>query len=513
MKRLAALLMCVMLTMAAVMTAGGEALAEGESKTLVYGMDKSWNRLMPYDLSGMNMIMVSDKIFDKLTYLSENGLGLRAAESIEVEDGGKTFVIKIRENAMWHDGVPVTIDDWIWTLETMSDPAINDIAGKVYLNVFEGTDNAGIRVEGETFGVEKVDEYTMKWHLKTATSPEAFFFSYNNRFSVLPKHLLENIPVADLNGASFWTNPVGSGPYKFVSEISGQEITLESFADYELGEPQIHTLIYKVMDKSSFANALLAGEIDTCYSNLTADEALALDGQNGLRAEQVTGNTIAYYFTINNEKFNANVRYALSLLLDKDIILQSIFGGKGVVAESWVLPTSAYYNTNLTFQRNVEEAKRILDEENFDYSQVITIGASNSRRQNIALIAQACFAEAGITLDVIQGENLFAAATNGEIDMTVMSWTSSASPTYWLAYQKGSYSRIQDSKYYDALTAVNVESDPEKKVQMMYDIQEVYARECPYIPLCQEYIYMVMADEVHGVSIPNVDQCWTWTMD
>ena len=160
-----------------------------------------------------------------------------------------------------------------------------------------------------------------------------------------------------------------------------------------------------------------------------------------------------------------------------------------------------------------EEAKRILDEENFDYSQVITIGASNSRRQNIALIAQACFAEAGITLDVIQGENLFAAATNGEIDMTVMSWTSSASPTYWLAYQKGSYSRIQDSKYYDALTAVNVESDPEKKVQMMYDIQEVYARECPYIPLCQEYIYMVMADEVHGVSIPNVDQCWTWTMD
>ena len=114
---------------------------------------------------------------------------------------------------------------------------------------------------------------------------------------------------------------------------------------------------------------------------------------------------------------------------------------------------------------------------------------------------------------MIQGENLFAAATNGEIDMTVMSWTSSASPTYWLAYQKGSYSRIQDSKYYDALTAVNVESDPEKKVQMMYDIQEVYARECPYIPLCQEYIYMVMADEVHGVSIPNVDQGWTWTMD
>ena len=48
---------------------------------------------------------------------------------------------------------------------------------------------------------------------------------------------------------------------------------------------------------------------------------------------------------------------------------------------------------------------------------------------------------------------------------------------------------------------------------MIYDIQEVYAHECPYIPRCQEYIYMVMADEVHGVSIPNVDQCWTWTMD
>lgn len=510
MKRIIALVLTLMLILP--LFAMNFAVADSE-KTMIYATDKSWNRLMPYDLNGLNMIMVNDKIFDKLTYLSGEGLGLRAAESIEVEDGGKTFVIKIRENSFWHDGTPVTINDWIWTLNTMSDPVLSELTARVYLNVFDGTDNSGARIEGETFGVEKVDEYTMKWHLKTATSPEAFFFSYNNRFSVLPEHLLKDIPLDKLNSDSFWASPIGSGPYCYVSEVSGQEITLRAFDQFELGRPQIDNLVYKVMDNSSFSNALLSGEADMCYSNLTAEEALSLDGINGLHTEEVTGNTIAVFFTINNEKFNPNVRRAFSLLLNKEFILQAVFGGNGMVAESWVLPTSPYYNTNLKFERNVEEAVRILQAENFDFSQTLTIGASNTERQNIALIAKNNFAEAGLNLEVIQGENLFARASSGELDMTVISWTSSASPTYWLSYQYGSYSRIQDAKYSDLMKAVNVEGDIAKKTEMMYDLQELYAEECPYIPICHQYLYVVLSEKLHNVSIPNVDQCWNWEMD
>ncbi|MGN1194164.1 MAG: ABC transporter substrate-binding protein, partial [Acutalibacteraceae bacterium] len=131
--------------------------ANGE-KIVVYALNSTWSRLMPYDLNGMNMIAPNDKVFDKLTYVTEDGIGMRAAESIEMQDGGTTFVIKLREGSLWHDGEPVTSADWLWTYQTISSAEFPATASKSYLSNFTGTDDTGTVIEGETIGIEAPDD-------------------------------------------------------------------------------------------------------------------------------------------------------------------------------------------------------------------------------------------------------------------------------------------------------------------------------------------------------------------
>ena len=64
-----------------------------------------------------------DKIYDKLVYIDEEGkVSPRAAKSWTLADDGMSLTIALDENAKWHDGEPVTADDWIWTIEYMVSP-------------------------------------------------------------------------------------------------------------------------------------------------------------------------------------------------------------------------------------------------------------------------------------------------------------------------------------------------------------------------------------------------------
>ena len=252
-------------------------------KNIVYALSGAWNRLMPYDLIGINSIIPNEKIFDRLVgFDNESIIYYRAAQSIDLSDDMKTFTVHLNPDSKWHDGEPVTAYDWEWTFQTMAKPEFEGYGSRGFLSGFAGVDATGT---GD-IQISAIDDYTLEMHLKSPTTPEAFFGSYSYYYYVLPKHLLEDIPVDELGNCDFWNNPVGSGPCKFVSETPGYEVELEAFDDYYLGRPQFDKLIYRVMDKDTLSAGLLAGEFDTGWRNVSAEEALdTLDGVDGLHAD------------------------------------------------------------------------------------------------------------------------------------------------------------------------------------------------------------------------------------
>lgn len=80
-----------------------------------------------------------------------------------------------------------------------------------------------------------MDDYTLKINFKSVIPVEDWLILHNKYFYVLPEHLLKDMAPEEIKTSDFWKAPVGSGPCTFISELSGSELQLGSFADYHMG--------------------------------------------------------------------------------------------------------------------------------------------------------------------------------------------------------------------------------------------------------------------------------------
>ena len=204
----------------------------------------------------MYNLEVLGNIYDRLAYSKLNGdeFTPRGASSWESADDNQAIVFHLDENATWSDGEPVTASDWVYTLKLVSDPSFTGTS-RSCAKTIAGTDDNGVAIDGETFGAEAVDDYTLKLTLKAAATPEDWLLANNRTFFVLPEHCLTDYTAADVINADFWTAPVGSGPLKFESEVIGSELVLDARPEYQLGAPGFGKMVCTVMDSSNTVRA------------------------------------------------------------------------------------------------------------------------------------------------------------------------------------------------------------------------------------------------------------------
>jgi peptide/nickel transport system substrate-binding protein len=129
-----------------------------------------------------------------LTYDKTGHLSNDLARSIQSNDLGNVYTVVLRDDARWHDGRKVTVDDVIFTIETIQHPNTRSV------------------VSGwGSVDVTRVDDHTIQFGL----SSSYVAFAHSLTFPVLPKHLLENTLPINLRESSFSQNPIGSGPFTF----------------------------------------------------------------------------------------------------------------------------------------------------------------------------------------------------------------------------------------------------------------------------------------------------------
>lgn len=322
--------------------------------TLVEGMAGNPQFLNPLLSQGNQLDGVLGKLlFNGLTRLDERGNVVPdLAESMTVSPDGLTYDFRLRSGLYWHDGMPVTADDVLYTVQAMQS---GDFPGMSWLST--------LWREVEVTAPDGPDGLTIRFQLKQPFAP---FVDYTT-IGLLPAHLWEQVPVAEMASSQYNTRPVGTGPFMLES-ISATEATLKANPTYHGQQPFLDSLTIRFYpDHQSLMPAYDRGEIDSISWIWPEDMVEAAKHQDlQLFSAPISGYTLIYLNEQNpNTPFfkDANVRKALMYGLDRQKLIDSVLGGQGVVAHSPIMPYSwAYDSTVPKYIYDPALAKQMLEQ-------------------------------------------------------------------------------------------------------------------------------------------------------
>ncbi len=238
------------------------------------------------------------------------------AEKYEVSEDNLEYTFYLKENAVFHDGTPVTADDVVFTIITAQNPELKSPK----------------RSNWEGVSIEKVDDRKIIFRLKQTYAP----FLQNMTLGILPKHIWQEVEINQFNLTIFNTEPIGSGPYK-IKSLKKDKIgipksyTLESFENFVLGEPYIKRLsFYFAKNQTELLELYRDGKIEAIH-NISPDLAQKLQLE-GARIENFPSPRIFGIFFNSDEASvlnNNTVRKALDIATPKDLILEEVLAGFG----------------------------------------------------------------------------------------------------------------------------------------------------------------------------------------
>nr|WP_308258457.1 ABC transporter substrate-binding protein [Saccharothrix obliqua] len=312
------------------------------------------NPLVPGNTTEVGGSRVLDALFTGLVeYRNEDAQPVNAmAESIETKDS-KLFTVKIKKGWKFHDGSPVSaksfVDAWNWTAYgpngTQGASFFSQIEGFADVNPKDpdgpdGPEKAPAPKAEKLSGLKVVDETTFTI---TLSEPFAVFpvtIGYEV-FAPLPEAFFKD-------QKAFEANPIGNGPFKFVSRTVGTDIKLTRNDDYQGDDkPKFKDLTLKVYQSRESAYA------DLVANNLDFMEELPPNALAGQKYETDLGDRVVQRETLNLQTIafplyakpydNAALRRAISMAINREEITQRIFEGTRKPAESWVHPLMKGY--------------------------------------------------------------------------------------------------------------------------------------------------------------------------
>jgi peptide/nickel transport system substrate-binding protein len=290
--------------------------------------------------------------FALFTPLVRHGPGLEyepyLAESWELV-GDTAVVFRLRRDVTWHDGTPTTAHDVLFTFQRATDPAT-------------GFPNSGYFSRWRDG--EVLDSFTVRFRFEPHAEPLAGWPTT----PVVPRHLLEAVPPADLRHAPFNRNPVGNGPFRFVSQRANDRWIFEANPDFPTGlggRPLLDRLVWRVIpDNTAQLTEVRVGQADLVLQP-RPEQVRSLGQREGLHVLEKPSRQF-YFIAWNGRRpplDDDRVRRALAMAIDRDRILHGLRDGLGRSAVGPIMPFHWSYDDGLApLPHDVAAAAELLAE-------------------------------------------------------------------------------------------------------------------------------------------------------
>jgi peptide/nickel transport system substrate-binding protein len=435
------------------------------------GIQAAPNTLNPLLAGNTTEAMIGRLIFDPLVTVDGSGtkdVPVLASVVPTLENGGiskdgLTITYHLRRNVKWHDGVPFTAKDVVYSIHAILDPNNNTETHTGYELISK---------------MDTPDPYTLVLHMKKPFSPavDTIFGDSDSPYSVLPAHLLAALP--NINNIPFNSMPIGTGPYKIERWVRGDHIDLVANHDYFLGRPKIeHITIKMIPDENTEVNQMRTHDLDwqfeaspDLYNVLKTVPDIKLVLQNRNEFERFDMNTA------HPPLDDVRVRQAISYAIDRAKLVGALTGGSAAVADE-DLPTFLWaHSDDITrYPPDLAKAKSLLTEAGWTpgpdgvrtkngkrLSLTIVTNVTNATRRSGVVQIQAMLQSVGIEADVktYQGTLLFATFGQGGIlqtgkyDLSWTGWVSGVDPDNSSLFTCGARppNGNNDSRYCSAAT-------------------------------------------------------------
>jgi len=328
--------------------------------TLVRALSLSPNSL---DLPQANESQASTtawQMYDSLLSVDDKGFVVPSlAESWEVSVDGREYIFHLRHDVTFHNGEPFNADAVVFSWERASTGDFSNSDRWQRANL-----------------VEKInDEYTVK--ITTEVPDGLFLRIMADNWAMVPPGYF-----ATVGQAGFDAHPMGTGPYRFVDWVPGEDITMEANPDYWQGTPDIDTVIFRPIPVSANrVAALLAGEVDI-ITRLSSGEAQSLMGEASINVIQYPYPRI-FYIAFNNlttglgqPTIDPKVRRAMNYAVDVDTIIDEYFDGFFKPAIGYVATGELGYDNAESFGYDRDKALQLLSEAGYPTGWVLMLALS-----------------------------------------------------------------------------------------------------------------------------------------
>jgi len=502
-----------------------EANEEASPRVFRYGLGASWESLNPYYTvaGGLYAGLVCDKIYDKLFFIHEDGkrISPRNAESWNMSNNQKTMTIKLNKNAKWHDGRNVTANDWKYTFDLLADPDF-PYDNRKNMYVFVGTDHSGRRLDKDSLGIKVIDDYTLELNLKESWNDKEFVSVWMKKFVVLPEHILGSLESKEVMDSEFWNSPIGSGPCIFEGQMEGSYIDLQINKEYHMGVPNFDKVRMQVINGSNVVTAYLVDELDFSFPFLSVESAemAKAEGLNVIQSENA--NKLVMLLINNQNVPEPKLRKAINLAIDKELMVNQVMKGHAEVAESYILPNSEFLNHDLPKGRDLETARLLLEEINYDFARKYIIAVPKGFRLQLASILQANLQEIGINLEIemVDTPTMFSGIKDGKYDFAIMADTMTEYPLcaeWYFDNEAANYCAVTDPQYKKAMTDIKNTVDSEARIKKIKEFQALLYDTEPLIPLYFQYNFTVKSGRLTGINHFDAymfnDAIWEWGLN
>jgi peptide/nickel transport system substrate-binding protein len=434
-------------------------------------------------------------IFDSLVRRNERfGLDPWLAERWEAPDM-TTLVFHLRTGVRFQDERPLTSRDVKWTLDSILDGTVITIKSGAYRNIAS---------------VEAPDEKTVVIHLKKS-DPALLWNLCDGGFGVVPYG----------SGKDFWRHPIGSGPYRFVSQQTDRDVILERAAIYWGAMPHIQRVRFAVVpDATTQALELQKGSADVVVNGaLTPDMIYTLKRKSNLVVEDGPGTRLNYIvFNVRDPTLkDARVRQAIALAINRPLIIHALLRDQARIAES-LLPPEHWAWSGDTEKHSYDPAKAngLLDEVGYARGADgvrFHLGMKTSTDETtrlLSVILQQQLAQIGIALDLRSYEfaTFYSDLTKGAFQMAPSRWIggNEQPDIFHYAYSQASFPPRGSNRGFYANPALDAllddaaaTSDQARQREDYVKVQQILARDLPSINLW--YLDTVV---VHNKRLQNV---------